>query len=312
MNEGYLQRLTASVLKPGGTIRPILKPIYSSAYSAVAEVSQEAKASTPARWPETPAAQTDRTAAPALAMPLDAPAVPAPQISASAPGTENAPIFVPPMTTAQAGLEKTIHTEADTEDRAAFKPLVRKQKEEAKEIDRPTKKSKGQTGGIREAEKITIRDAGPMLHEQPSFDLPRVRAAERAFIEAAREKDTNRTPREAALVKGSVRTQVREVERHTVVFKDRYRPLIEQAPQATPRKTSAEISRRSVPMVGREEGRGSWYERTGPQHEPDEIEIHIGRIEVTAVPPPAARAASRPQSKPVSLAEYLKSRHGRT
>jgi hypothetical protein len=40
--------------------------------------------------------------------------------------------------------------------------------------------------------------------------------------------------------------------------------------------------------------------------EPDEIQIHIGRIEVTAVPPPVSRPPARPARKSLSLDEYLK------
>jgi hypothetical protein len=39
---------------------------------------------------------------------------------------------------------------------------------------------------------------------------------------------------------------------------------------------------------------------------PDEIHITIGRIEVTAVPEPAARPAAKPARKQLSLDEYLK------
>jgi hypothetical protein len=45
--------------------------------------------------------------------------------------------------------------------------------------------------------------------------------------------------------------------------------------------------------------------------EADEIQIHIGRIEVTAVPPAAARPAVVPVSKSVNLDEYLKRGRGR-
>jgi hypothetical protein len=49
-----------------------------------------------------------------------------------------------------------------------------------------------------------------------------------------------------------------------------------------------------------------------PAHEPDTIEIHIGRIEVLAAQPqPAQRPPARPAHKPLDLREYL-GRGGRT
>ena len=46
--------------------------------------------------------------------------------------------------------------------------------------------------------------------------------------------------------------------------------------------------------------------------EPDEIQIHIGRIEVTAVPQAAPRPAAVPASKSINLDEYLRRGRGRT
>jgi hypothetical protein len=47
-------------------------------------------------------------------------------------------------------------------------------------------------------------------------------------------------------------------------------------------------------------------------HGSGDIQIHIGRIEVTAVPPPLPRAAAPPAPKSISLAEYLKRGRGRS
>jgi len=48
-----------------------------------------------------------------------------------------------------------------------------------------------------------------------------------------------------------------------------------------------------------------------PEREPNEIEINIGRIEVTAVPPLAVRPAAPPRRKSLNLDEYLKRGRGR-
>jgi len=49
-----------------------------------------------------------------------------------------------------------------------------------------------------------------------------------------------------------------------------------------------------------------------PHREPDEIQIHIGRIEVLAVPPaPAPSAALKPERGTPSLDEYLRRRDGK-
>jgi len=50
--------------------------------------------------------------------------------------------------------------------------------------------------------------------------------------------------------------------------------------------------------------------RTTPQ-QPDDIQIHIGRIEVVAVPPPAPRPAAAPARIGLNLDEYLSRRNGR-
>jgi hypothetical protein len=64
---------------------------------------------------------------------------------------------------------------------------------------------------------------------------------------------------------------------------------------AAPKKDSFAAPRRAVPS-GRE---------------PDEIQIHIGRIEVTAVPQAEPRPAAVPASKSINLDEYLRRGRGR-
>ena len=53
--------------------------------------------------------------------------------------------------------------------------------------------------------------------------------------------------------------------------------------------------------------------RADPVHrsDPDDIQIHIGRIEVTAVAPPSAKVAPKAQRKGETLDRYLMRRDGR-
>jgi hypothetical protein len=79
-----------------------------------------------------------------------------------------------------------------------------------------------------------------------------------------------------------------------------YEPLLPHA-SLSPRVTAKVEARKSDPVS-----------RAHPaEREPDKIEIHIGRIEVTAVPQEAPRPAATRARKSLNLGEYLKRRDGR-
>lgn len=88
----------------------------------------------------------------------------------------------------------------------------------------------------------------------------------------------------------------------------RYEPLIAES---LIRPNNQQILRReSFASDARE--KGDLPGRPIPtEREPDEVQIHIGRIEVTAVSQAVARAATKPARKGLNLEEYLKRRDGR-
>ena len=97
-----------------------------------------------------------------------------------------------------------------------------------------------------------------------------------------------------------------------------YHPLVRTSPVSSSPNSPAlsephnlrEIRASASPQNNR--GAGS-TRPAQPQHEPDEIQIHIGRIEVTAVQPAATpRPAPKERNKSVSLDEYLSRRNGRS
>jgi hypothetical protein len=105
--------------------------------------------------------------------------------------------------------------------------------------------------------------------------------------------------------------------RNSASAADRYSP---HAPDGLPRRSNPQaleplMPRAMTPTMQRADetdnsGRLARHLRS-QSREADEIQIHIGRIEVTAVPPAPARPAPVPNRKSPSLDEYLKRRPGR-
>jgi hypothetical protein len=79
-------------------------------------------------------------------------------------------------------------------------------------------------------------------------------------------------------------------------------PRISEA-AADARRPATERRAASPPAVGRSPARIA--PRADARKESDEIEIHIGRIEVTAMPPPATPRAVKAPRKSLNLDEYL-------
>jgi hypothetical protein len=83
-----------------------------------------------------------------------------------------------------------------------------------------------------------------------------------------------------------------------------FTPLIQAASYSQP---PFDAIRAVHPMANADRARSARQQTlTQTLHEPDEIQIHIGRIEVTAALPPPARPAVKPARKSLDLGEYLK------
>jgi len=143
--------------------------------------------------------------------------------------------------------------------------------------------------------------------EDPAFDLkPKYAVPESAYqpagnAAAEQVSEAKELPQIIVAEAGQRREQAPGAQ-YTPLF-DAIIPLVErQGDRGAPRPRQngrPYPSRRSPQAVARQEGQ-------------DEIEIHIGRIEVTAVPPPVVRAESSRTPRPSpSLGEYLKRRNGR-
>lgn len=90
--------------------------------------------------------------------------------------------------------------------------------------------------------------------------------------------------------------------------KSDYTPLIKEALReaASPQAALSQM----ISARRNEVNQGAARREAHATSEPDEIHIHIGRIEVTALPPPPVRPAAPPPRKSTSLHDYL-NRRGR-
>ena len=89
-----------------------------------------------------------------------------------------------------------------------------------------------------------------------------------------------------------------------------YSPLVKE----NLRRTDAKIFQKSSPLTSdtrRTEKTDFPRPVTQPEREAEEIQIHIGRIEVTAVPPAPAFKPAQPVRKSLKLDEYLRRGSGR-
>jgi hypothetical protein len=153
------------------------------------------------------------------------------------------------------------------------------------------------------------QDFNPISEERTSFK-PLVARAQQEEIE-------KRAVRSTGIVEPAETSARSEASEHPqplldrteqkVVLKGPLRPItVENLRRADPRP----FRDVSHPTIGRKEARDLPGRSGKPERETDEIQIHIGRIEVTALPPAPVRPAPKPAHKSLDLGAYLKRRGG--
>jgi hypothetical protein len=287
---GFLLRLAASVRNPGGEIHPTLGSIFSSSrYQSGAEDGIEQNSfRTPEREISSLGIQQDAGAVTVMRPPQRSPADLEQNSSVPFSDSQMPVTRSPEKVQDRQGLERAPVEKSS--DRSIVK--VKKSAETIEEADPP----KSVISPADESRPSTVP------FEPKPVDLP----------PAMRSQSVNQLYEERAPIEtltGEMAFQKAEKPEVVpiVARKERYQPLLaEQAPRieeriSTPFPTKAPRRERSDFS-----GRAVALER-----QPDEIQIHIGRIEVVAVPPVPVRAAPKPPNKSPNLSDYLKLRHGR-
>lgn len=306
---GYLQRLATSMRQPGGSVHPVLAPIFSSPASTPgAEGSPEEIAESAAGRPAPLVSRAPRAAGP-----LEPPALsPAESLSDAEP-----PRAIPHPSSA-----KTIRTPApssagpidsDTrpEPTRLFTPLVRPEPIERLALRVP--EPQAEIGERRVAARSHERE-----EENTGSAIPRAARAE-SLAPAADASLSARPPHstreENPLAAARIAPQQSEAaEPAQTLVPAPFLPLLSE-PRTTgiqPAALALPPRPAAAPRPGLRPDPRRYAHAWPAQREPDEIQIHIGRIEVTAAPQAAARPAPRPAARnTLTLADYLKHRHGR-
>jgi len=107
------------------------------------------------------------------------------------------------------------------------------------------------------------------------------------------------------------KAQKNDREKPTATPKGRYQPLMPENPsRAEALRTFRQVTSPLAPDVRKDVRREATTHPSSssasPEREAGEIQIHIGRIEVTAVPPPTPPPVRAPVRKSISLDEYLR------
>jgi hypothetical protein len=272
---GYLERIGMSAMKPGGSIHPVLGSVFSAS-----------------RYDPRPGTlpwEVDARAAPEpeilVTMRRDEPHVFEP--SQRATGKPDAPIPpVPPM------------------------PMLLRQKATEKEDSRPAFDEPTPFKPL--AREILPRDR---TRQADALAVPHVRNDNDARRSETDDDDTRPVSRDREVRHTEApRAPLPQRREHQVIVTGVFRPLVAGIDGSAAEASILggrhdPIASTALKQEKRSESRRGMKR---PEVKSDDIQIHIGRIEVTAVPQPAApTAAPRPAPKSASLSEYLKRRDTR-
>lgn len=314
---GYLKRLASSVLQPGGSIHPVLAPMFSPARE---NISWDGLREESVQEPVRPASGLHKERSPAAAA---QPAAPTPAREPETLGdTETEPrspiisrarsasIASPPASPFSA--EKIADAQPISEEMREFRPLLRPSAVE--NVARPASRSLAmapEPGAIESPWHLRSIDRAAREELQTGSPPPPASRAEK-FVPAPAAFDAQRElqpdgQEQPFVVDSSQPAKNREPER---ALRDRFVPLVSEPQNLSNATAILPKMSTALPPALRNDARAE-MEARAVQREPDEILIHIGRIEVTAAPPAPPRAAAKPARKSLTLDDYLKRRHGR-
>jgi hypothetical protein len=314
---GYLRRIASSVLNPRASIHPIVGSFFSaSIYRSATEDFKAGEDIIPtlrSPHPMTTPAEVEGTTASVhrdaitpykTAQNLSA----KPELMSSVSNMRSIKTEV----TAPERSEQDRYVEVSPKAGTVFAPLVNvRQLESVAKPAAPSITMSSQAGGSRSQEGLPARKTPELVTPEPASlrsELTSLPSAKTVRHEAKENEIVGLISDE---LRASSRTLAAQVEQRQIkaekpeVFPKRpHEPL---KPESVRRMEPLPSVRERSTSPAHKQERADPARRLGlPPREPDEIQIHIGRIEVTAVPSAPVRPEAKPTRKSVSLDEYLK------
>ncbi len=292
---GYLQRLASSVLTPGGSIHPVVGSVFAGPkFGRTADTivwEDDGLSSDNSESVTRPSAEVPRR-------------LQAPDLASDPPVSATPPLDLTPLLPEP---DKR-HEDPDpiAESRSTSRPDV-SEPFSAEPTPRRPDVLKPISKGSGSLLPVVSR---PTSAERPPFKPLVIKATEKEIaLPVVRYVSGDH---EGGQIQGAI--EPREEGHEQEVVRERVqRPLMPESYRGTvPASVIGDKPNLLAPARGTVEKRGSSRGGAGlAEREPDEIQIHIGRIEVTAVPPAQAPPPARSAPKSPSLSEYLKRRDTR-
>jgi hypothetical protein len=320
---GYLQRLTLSALQPGGSIQPILGSMFSPPDFAVGPealpveteqpiIVHDPSESTPRPDPQPPAEDPGAREFPIPILPIcDAgPKGELPAEPVKAPLPAPIRLFTPPFPEPQKKAEPLMIPSPTEQSGNQWPERVVRPERETTPVVPPSEPVEDQVEEMAPARAITrpgnpVRQPADPPGSGPALSVPTAVVAGVPGTRAVSPPAAEPIPGPPVVI--TARPAARQAGDP---------PRTELAPGAPASRLE---SQRLVPSTFGALTPTSGADRKGRMDHlparlvPDEVQIHIGRIEVVAVAPaPAAPASPKPQRRAPSLDEYLQRRDRRT
>jgi len=337
---GYLQRLASSAMNPGGSIHPVLGSVFSPstywttesfqgespAFSAPAEQIPSASHVSPAQTPPLAFQKAvDSSVEPqpkerSSFNPLVKSAQPAEE--AAMPFIQASPELASPRDAGLQPAQPSASREAANESAVPFAEMLyeagRLEHEPNHELTEPVRN----TARILKNAGLETGTSDFRIRQAPTVMSASERIGQQASGESAYEAVGTDEPNPEPVTPGRDAARISRNAGLELPTVPRIPPFVTvtSALDKANRNGSTEPVYEGVgrdgenPEFARRERKTDWPRRAArPERETGDIQIHIGRIEVTAVPPaPApARPEARLARKSLNLDEYLKRRNGR-